>query len=80
MTLAMEREQTAYRSHLHLAGAVLADPEPSSLRLVRGCIAVPFTADVRAVASRDRLADDMYMYCTICLYIYFIVRLYKELK
>ena len=40
-TLAMEREQTAYRSLLPLAGAVLADPEPTPLRLVRGCIAVP---------------------------------------
>ena len=53
----MERRQTAYRSLLPLEGAVLADPEPIPLRLVRGCIAVPFTADVRAVASRDRLAD-----------------------
>ena len=52
MTLAMEREQTAYRSLLPLAGAVLADPEPTKLCLVRGCIAVPFTADVRAVASK----------------------------
>ena len=52
MTLAIEREQTAYRSLLPLAGAVLADPEPTPLRLVRGCIAMPFTADVRAVASR----------------------------
>ena len=52
MTLAMEREQTAYRSLLPLAGAVLADPEPTQLCLVRGCISVPFTADVRAVASR----------------------------
>ena len=53
----MEHKQTAYRLLLPLAGAVLADPEPTPLRLVRGCIAVPFTADVRAVASRDRLAD-----------------------
>ena len=36
MTLAMEREQTAYRSLLPLAGAVLADPEPTQLCLVCG--------------------------------------------
>ena len=57
MTLAMEREHTAHRTLLPLSGPVLADPEPTQLRLVRGCIAVPFTAHVRAVASRDRLAD-----------------------
>ena len=48
--LAMEREQTAYRSLLPLSGAVLADPEPMPSRLVRGCIALAFTASVRAVA------------------------------
>ena len=39
MALAMEREHTAYRSVLMVAGAVLADPEPMLARLVRGCIA-----------------------------------------
>ena len=42
MTLAMEREHTMYRSLLPLAGAVVADPEPTQVRLVRGCIAMPF--------------------------------------
>ena len=37
----------AYRILLPLLGAVPADPEPTPLRLVRGCIAMPFTADVR---------------------------------
>ena len=32
MTVAMKREQTAYKSLLPLAGAVLADPEPTPLR------------------------------------------------
>ena len=53
----MEREQTAYRPLLPLEGALPADPQPSPLRLLRGCIAMPFTAGVRAVASRHRLAD-----------------------
>ena len=44
MTLAMEREQTAYSSLLPLTAAVPADPEPTPLRLVRGCITMPFTA------------------------------------
>ena len=48
--LAMEREQTAYRSLLPLSGAVLADPERMPSRLVRGCIALAVTASVRAVA------------------------------
>ena len=34
----------------HRQGAVLADPEPMPSRLGRGCIAVAFTAGVRAVA------------------------------
>ena len=50
--MTMEREQSAYRSVLPLAGALPADPQPSPLRLLRGCIAMPFTAGVRAVASR----------------------------
>ena len=59
-TLAMEREQTAYRSVLPLTGALAADREPIPLHLVRGCIAMPFTAGVRAVASSHRLADASY--------------------
>ena len=37
--------------------AVLADPERMLARLVRGCIALAFTAGVRAVATSRRLAD-----------------------
>ena len=48
--LAMEREQTAYRSLLPLSRSVLADPEPMTSRLVRGYIALAFTASVRALA------------------------------
>ena len=33
---ALEREQTAYRALLMLAGAVLAEPEPMLARLERG--------------------------------------------
>ena len=40
MVLAMEREQTAYRSLLVRYGAVLTDHEPMLARLVRGCIAM----------------------------------------
>ena len=50
MTLALKREQFTYRSLLMLAGAVLADPEPMLSRLVRGCIAITFTACVRRQA------------------------------
>ena len=57
MTLALQREPTAYRSLLTRAGAVLADPEPMLSRLVRGCIALAFTAGVHAVATSHRLAD-----------------------
>ena len=57
MTLALQREPTAYRSLLMRLGAVLADPEPMLARLVRGCIALAFTAGVRAVATSHRLAD-----------------------
>ena len=57
MTLALQREQTAYRLLLMRVGAVLADPEPMLARLVRGCIALAFTAGVRAVATSHRLAD-----------------------
>ena len=47
MALAMQREQFTYISLLFLAGAVLADSEPMLTCLVRGCIAMPFTACVR---------------------------------
>ena len=40
----MEREGIAHSSLLPLAGAVLANPEPMPARLVRGCIALAFTA------------------------------------
>ena len=50
-------EQTAYSSLLTLAGAVLAKPEPMLARLVRGCIAMAFTASVPADQSTHRLAD-----------------------
>ena len=56
MTLALQREPTAYRSLLMVAGAVLAGPEPMPSRRVRGCIAMAFTAGVRAVATSHRLA------------------------
>ena len=49
VALAMEDEQTAYRSLLIRLGAVLADPKPLLARLVRGCIAMAFTASVPAV-------------------------------
>ena len=57
MALAMEREPTAYRSLLMLAGALLAGLEPMRSRLVRGCIALAFTASVPADLSSHRLAD-----------------------
>ena len=58
MTLAMEsRERDGARSVLLLAGAVLARREPIPPRLGRGCIAIAFTAGVRAVASMHHLAD-----------------------
>ena len=55
MALALPREPTAYRSLLMVAGAVLADPEPMLARLVRGFIALAFTACVLAVAFSHRL-------------------------
>ena len=54
MALAMEREQIEHSSLLTLAGAVLAGPEPMLSRLVRGCIALAFTACVLAVACSHR--------------------------
>ena len=56
MALALQREPTAYRSLLTRARAVLADPEPMPVRLVRGCIALAFAACVPA--RNHRLADD----------------------
>ena len=50
MALALQREPTAYRLLLMAAGAVLADPEPMLARLVRGCIALAFTASLPAHA------------------------------
>ena len=47
MALAMQREQFTYISLLMLAGAVHADPEAMQARMIRGCIATPFTARVR---------------------------------
>ena len=44
MTLALQREPTACTSLLMLLGAVAADPGPMLARLVRGCIALAFTA------------------------------------
>ena len=38
-------------------GAVLADTEPTLARLVRGCIALAFTASVPADQSSPRLAE-----------------------
>ena len=46
MALAMEREPSAYRSLLMVAGAVLAVPEPMPSRLARGCGLQRFTACV----------------------------------
>ena len=58
MALALQREPTVYRSLLMVAGAVLTDSEPMLARLVRGCIALAFTACVLAVAcSQHRLVD-----------------------
>ena len=51
MALALKREKFTYRLLLVLAGVVLTDPEPIpirlQIRLVRGCIAMAFTAHVR---------------------------------
>ena len=44
----MGREHTACSSLLRLMGAVLADFEPMPARMVRGCIALAFTARVHA--------------------------------
>ena len=57
MRLALQRDPTTYRSLMMRLEAALADPEPMLARLVRGCIALAFTAGVRAVATSHRLAD-----------------------
>ena len=57
MALAMEREHTANSSLLMQAGAALADPQPMLARLVRGCIAMVFTACVPADQSSHHHAD-----------------------
>ena len=57
MALALQREPNAYRSLLMRLGAVSADPEPMLARLIRGCIAMAFTASVTADQSSHRLAD-----------------------
>ena len=46
MTMALQREPTAHRSLLMWLGAVLAKPEPMLASMVRGCIALAFTACV----------------------------------
>ena len=51
MALALEREPKTYRSLLMVARAILADPKPILPRLVRGCIALAFTACVPADQS-----------------------------
>ena len=55
MVLAMEREQTRSIMLLMVAGVVLADPEPMPSRLIRGRIALAFTACIPA--RNHRLAD-----------------------
>ena len=57
MALALEREATTCRSLLMVAGAIRAGLEPMLARLVRGFIALAFTACVLAVACSHRLAD-----------------------
>ena len=56
-TVAMKCEPIVYSSLLTLAGVVLVDSEPILARLVFGCIALAFTAGVRAVATSHRRAD-----------------------
>ena len=57
MALAMQRQPTAYRSRMMLAGTVLAEPKPMLSRLVRGSIALAVTACVLAVARTHSLVD-----------------------
>ena len=68
MVLAMEREQTAYRSVLMVAGVVLADAEPMLTRLVRGCIALAVTASVPADQSlADPVKGDELSYLVLAM-------------
>ena len=68
MALALKYEPAAYRSLLMVAGAVLADPEPMLARLVRGCIALAFTACVLAVAcSHSRQGHGELSYMALAL-------------
>ena len=53
----MKRRHVACSSQLRLIGAVLTSPEQMLSRLVRGCIALAFTACVHAVACSHILAD-----------------------
>ena len=48
MQIAVSCETTAYKSLLVLSWAARADPEPILARLVRGCIAMAFTASAPA--------------------------------
>ena len=57
MTPAMQREGIVYSLLLQLTGMLRAGPEPIPSRLVRGCIALAFTACVLAVACSHCLAD-----------------------
>ena len=57
MALTLICEQPPYSSLLMLAGAVLTDPEPMLARLVRGCIAMAFTASGPADQSSHHLVD-----------------------
>ena len=58
-TLAMEGEHIACSSLLRLMGAALADPEPMPARLVRGCIALAFTACVHALNQFTALVAEV---------------------
>ena len=53
----MQREQRTHISLLARVGLVMAGPEPMLPRLIRGCIALAFTACVLAVACSHCLAD-----------------------
>ena len=57
MALALIYEQTTYSSLLMLAGAALAAVQLMLARLVRGCIAMVFTACVPADQSSHHPAD-----------------------
>ena len=65
MALAIEREPISCRSLVMLARTALADPKRMLARLVRGFIAVAFTACVLAVACSHRLADTVKVGCEL---------------